>query len=110
MDRINEKRVAEGRTKFLSVTAVANRYSRNCPVLMSAAGLKFIPLRLRRNMADGEVEAPRIDWTKENDVTLVSLFKAYEAARWATVADEFMDETGIEVHPMEVARRYSAIN
>jgi hypothetical protein len=110
VDRLNEKRVAEGKTKFLTVTAVANRYSRNCPVLMSAAGIKFIPLSVRRNMANGEVEAPRIDWTKDNDVTLVTLFNAYEVSRWETLAEEFTGETGIEVHPAEVARRYSAIN
>lgn len=107
VDVLNEKRVAAGRTRFLSVTAVANRYSRNCPVLMAAAGLKFVPLRLRKN---GNMEAPRIDWTEDNDVTLVNLFKAHEASRWETVADEFQEETGIEVHPMEVARRYAAIN
>ena len=107
VDVLNEQRVAAGKTKFLSVTAVANRYSRNCPVLMAAAGLRFVPLRLRR---DGGMEAPRIDWTEENDVILVNLFKAHEASRWETVAEEFQEETGIEVHPMEVARRYSAIN
>jgi len=110
VDRLNEKRVAEGKTKFLTITAVGNRYSRNCPVLMSAAGIKFIPLSVRRNLANGEVEAPRIDWTKENDVLLVTLFNAYEASRWETLSEEFREETGIEVHPAEVARRYSAIN
>jgi hypothetical protein len=109
-ERMNAKRVAEGKTEQLSITAIANRYSRNAPVLMGAAGMTFVPLAKRRKMAKGEMEDhPRIDWSAENDVRLVEIYQAYEAARWETICREFQEETGIEVHPMEVARRYAAI-
>jgi hypothetical protein len=109
-ERMNAKRVAAGKTEQLSITAIANRYSRNAPVLMGAAGMKFVPLAKRRKMAKGELEDyPRIDWSAENDVRLVEIYQAYEAARWETICREFREETGIDVHPMEAARRYAAI-
>jgi len=108
-EKMNAKRVAQGKTQQLSITAIANRYCRNAPVLMGAAGMKFVPLAKRRKTAKGEEDVPRIDWTAENDVVLVEIYNAYEEARWETICREFQEETGIEVHPMEAARRYAAI-
>lgn len=109
VERINQKRVAEGKTRFLTVTAAANRYSRNCPVLMSSVGKEFYPLSVRKRIDKGEIVAPRLDWTAENDLTLVKIFKEYEAQRWEAIANEFAAATGIDVHPIEAARRYAAI-
>lgn len=110
VDVLNEERVAHGKTKFLSITAVANRYSRNCPVLMASVGKEFVPLSVRKSLGTNSLDAPRIDWTEENDQLLLEAFNEYENSRWETIAEMFSDDTGINVQPEEVARRFAALN
>lgn len=105
-ERLNDKRIKEGKTPSLSVTGVANRYNRTAPVLFSSQGLEFVPLSQRKNKPGNH---SRVEWTNEDDLALVQSFNEYDHARWPAVAKMFEDKTGKVITPEIAAQRHAIL-
>ncbi|KAH6673557.1 hypothetical protein B0J14DRAFT_654218 [Halenospora varia] len=105
-ERLNDKRIKEGKTPSLSVTGVANRYNRTAPVLFSSQGLEFVPLSQRKNKPGTH---SRVEWTNEDDLALVQSFNEYDHARWPAVAKMFEDKTGKAITPEIAAQRHAIL-
>jgi hypothetical protein len=99
---MNARRTKVGKDPRLTSTGIANRYNRTAPLLFAAAGMKWVPLNMRKK----GTQYNEVVWTPKMNKTLVRAVKKVESSKWEQVAKIFNAETGLSMDAAAVSAKF----